>query len=164
MTETTRSNMQTLPFRIQWGLFRWRNRANYNRTMRIMARECAYRAAAQRSHDRLKAWRDRARRRIAERDLGNDLAGLRQMAADFVRAARERETQRLVHAEPVQQAQRVADARTQRVLVQGASPAAAEAHYKFLTFLVEQGFSFVECTNQGTVYERTRGMGYRRVD
>ena len=155
-----------LPFQIQSALFRWRARANYNRTMRIMARECAYRAALQRSHDRLKAWRDRARRRIHARELTNDLADLQQMAADFLRE-RERPRVAPVQAAPVQpvQAQRVADARTQRVLVQtGVPPAALEAHYKFLTFLVEQGFSFVECTNQGTVYERTRGMGYRRVD
>ena len=158
MTETTRSDTaETLQPRTCERLRAWRNRANRNRMMRIMARECAYRAALQRSHDSLKAWRDRARRRIAERDLGNDLGNLRQMAADFVRVTRERETQPLLHAEPVQQAQRVTNARTQRILVQsGVPPAALETHYKFLTFLVEQGFSFVESTTTGIIYERTR--------
>ena len=67
---------------------------------------------------------------------------------------------------PVQEAARVADAQTQRVLVlyrtdlgshNGMTPRVGD-HYAFLRFLIEQGFSYTgsDRENNGLVYERVR--------
>ena len=67
---------------------------------------------------------------------------------------------------PVQEAARVADAQTQRVLVlyrtdlgshNGMTPRVGD-HYAFLRFLIEQGFSYTgpDRENNGIVYERAR--------
>ena len=77
----------------------------------------------------------------------------------LLRQRRERQASPAAPAQatPVQEAARVANPRVQRVVVMNAlAPDSVAAHYKFLTFLVELGFSFVEANNHGLIYERVR--------